>query len=327
MALMLLAYLGAILCKEDSVLLPGVAVALATTRWGNATREERRTWSAGILSVLAVGVLYTIFRTLVLATPQIAGNRYTLTLGPHVGQNLTFFAWHLGALPLSMTVLARLQFPFAFTPAARQLPEWGPARARILAGLAWSAVACLLYLPIPGRPAYGYLYGPGFGIAFAVGHALAFAARTQPSTARRRSPLVPLAVHALLAISLTATVLMENHWHQFGAIQRAAIDTLRREVPDPPPGALFVFLDPGVAETPSGRSLFSLVFEGATTSMLRLITALYALKLVLEARTRPDERGSVTTEHVLWAVAVIAIVAIVVTAVRTYVTTQAGNIQ
>jgi choline-glycine betaine transporter len=61
--------------------------------------------------------------------------------------------------------------------------------------------------------------------------------------------------------------------------------------------------------------------------MLRLITALYALKLVLEARTRPDERGSVTTEHVLWAVAVIAIAAIVVTAVRTYVTTQAGNIK
>lgn len=60
--------------------------------------------------------------------------------------------------------------------------------------------------------------------------------------------------------------------------------------------------------------------------MLRLITALYALKLELEARTRP-ERGSVTTEYVLWAVAVIAIVAIVVTAVRTYVTTQAGNIK
>lgn len=61
--------------------------------------------------------------------------------------------------------------------------------------------------------------------------------------------------------------------------------------------------------------------------MERLITALLALKLELDARARPDERGSVTTEHVLWAVAVIAIVAIVVTAVRTYVTTQAGNIK
>lgn len=41
---------------------------------------------------------------------------------------------------------------------------------------------------------------------------------------------------------------------------------------------------------------------------------------------RADERGSVTIEHVLWAVAVIAIVAIVVAAVKAYVTTQAGNI-
>jgi hypothetical protein len=40
-----------------------------------------------------------------------------------------------------------------------------------------------------------------------------------------------------------------------------------------------------------------------------------------------DERGSVTTEHVLWAVAVIAIVGIVVAAVTTYVKSQAGNIK
>ncbi|QCX27711.1 hypothetical protein [Nocardioides jishulii] len=42
---------------------------------------------------------------------------------------------------------------------------------------------------------------------------------------------------------------------------------------------------------------------------------------------RRDERGSVTTEHVLWAVAVIAIVGIVVAAVTTYVQAQAGKIQ
>jgi hypothetical protein len=35
----------------------------------------------------------------------------------------------------------------------------------------------------------------------------------------------------------------------------------------------------------------------------------------------------VTTEHVLWAVAVIAIVGIVVAAVTTYVKSQAGNIK
>ena len=44
-------------------------------------------------------------------------------------------------------------------------------------------------------------------------------------------------------------------------------------------------------------------------------------------RSGRDERGSVTTEHVLWAVAVIAIVGIVVAAVTTYVRTQAGNIK
>jgi hypothetical protein len=42
---------------------------------------------------------------------------------------------------------------------------------------------------------------------------------------------------------------------------------------------------------------------------------------------RRSERGSVTTEHVLWAVAVIAIVGIVVAAVTTYVKSQAGNIK
>lgn len=40
-----------------------------------------------------------------------------------------------------------------------------------------------------------------------------------------------------------------------------------------------------------------------------------------------DARGSVTTEHVLWAVAVIAIVGIVVAAITAYVRTQAGNIK
>jgi UDP-N-acetylmuramyl pentapeptide phosphotransferase/UDP-N-acetylglucosamine-1-phosphate transferase len=42
---------------------------------------------------------------------------------------------------------------------------------------------------------------------------------------------------------------------------------------------------------------------------------------------RRDERGSVTTEHVLWAVAVIAIVGMVVAAVTSYVKSQAGNIK
>jgi len=62
--------------------------------------------------------------------------------------------------------------------------------------------------------------------------------------------------------------------------------------------------------------------------MNRLIGALIALTLAVETRMpRRAERGSVTTEHVLWAVAVIAIVGIVVAAVKAYVTNQAGNIK
>jgi hypothetical protein len=62
--------------------------------------------------------------------------------------------------------------------------------------------------------------------------------------------------------------------------------------------------------------------------MNRLMAAFIALALALQARiTRRGERGSVTIENVLWAVAVIAIVAIVVAAIKAYVTTQSGNLK
>ena len=62
--------------------------------------------------------------------------------------------------------------------------------------------------------------------------------------------------------------------------------------------------------------------------MNRLLALLLTLQLAVDARLRPrDERGSVTTEHVLWAVAVIAIVGIVVAALKAYVESQAGNIK
>jgi hypothetical protein len=61
--------------------------------------------------------------------------------------------------------------------------------------------------------------------------------------------------------------------------------------------------------------------------MIRLLSALLALKLEVESRLHRDDRGSVTTEHVLWAVAVIAIVGIVVAAVKAYVEAQAGKIR
>lgn len=61
--------------------------------------------------------------------------------------------------------------------------------------------------------------------------------------------------------------------------------------------------------------------------MIRMLDVLLAVQLAVQQRQRRSERGSVTTEHVLWAVAVIAIVGIVVAAVRAYVTTQSGNIK
>jgi hypothetical protein len=61
--------------------------------------------------------------------------------------------------------------------------------------------------------------------------------------------------------------------------------------------------------------------------MIRLLSAMLALRIGLESRLHRDDRGSVTTEHVLWAVAVIAIVGIVVAAVKAYVEAQAGKIK
>jgi hypothetical protein len=43
-------------------------------------------------------------------------------------------------------------------------------------------------------------------------------------------------------------------------------------------------------------------------------------------KPRKSERGSVTIEQVLWAVAVIAIAGIVIAAVKAYVTSQAGKL-
>jgi len=63
--------------------------------------------------------------------------------------------------------------------------------------------------------------------------------------------------------------------------------------------------------------------------ILLQITALHLYDHAPKAspNRRRSERGSVTTEHVLWAVAVIAIVGIVVAAITSYVTKQSGNIK
>ncbi|MFD4323627.1 hypothetical protein ACFWQC_03270 [Nocardioides sp. NPDC058538] len=62
--------------------------------------------------------------------------------------------------------------------------------------------------------------------------------------------------------------------------------------------------------------------------MLRLyILMTTAVTGLLQPPKPKDERGSVTIENVLWAVAVIAIVAIVVAAIRAYVTSESGKLQ
>ncbi|MEU0265153.1 hypothetical protein [Nocardioides sp. NPDC006303] len=65
---------------------------------------------------------------------------------------------------------------------------------------------------------------------------------------------------------------------------------------------------------------------------LRLYTILTLAWFTISDRlrhppSRKDERGSVTIENVLWAVAVIAIVAIVVAAIRAFVTSESGKIR
>ena len=67
--------------------------------------------------------------------------------------------------------------------------------------------------------------------------------------------------------------------------------------------------------------------------MLKLLIALQLAALTalasLENRVtrQRDERGSVTIQEVLWAVAAIAIVGIVVAAIRAFVTSESGKIK
>jgi len=58
------------------------------------------------------------------------------------------------------------------------------------------------------------------------------------------------------------------------------------------------------------------------------LAALTAIASLEDRATRKrDERGSVTIQEVLWAVAAIAIVGIVVAAIRAFVTSESGKIK
>ena len=65
--------------------------------------------------------------------------------------------------------------------------------------------------------------------------------------------------------------------------------------------------------------------------MLHIVATLHTFGLRVTARARArladaPERGNVTIENVLWAVAVIAIVATVVGVIRAFVTSEAAKI-
>ncbi len=67
--------------------------------------------------------------------------------------------------------------------------------------------------------------------------------------------------------------------------------------------------------------------------MLKLFITLHVAALAVIARMEDrivkhrDERGSVTIEQVIWAGAVIVIVAIVVAAIKAFVTSESGKIK
>lgn len=264
-ASMLLAFLVAALCKEESVLLVGATGAMELARFSSLGPRARR---GAIVSAIALAVVtgaYVVFRTQVVPTPQVGETRYHLQLGSHVARNVAFFALHLGALPATALVATALFARTAFAPAARTGESWALARRELSAGVAWAVIALLLYLPIGGRPAYGYLYAPSLAVAYATAHALGWAWRT-----RGRSPLPVALAHATLALVLTGAALAGIGWPRYRTLTAEAFERLDREWPTPPPNARALVLDVGERETFSGRTLYNLVFDGAIGSALRL---------------------------------------------------------
>lgn len=265
---MLAAFVAGALCKEEIVLLPAGLAALEWARRDQWSPAERRAALRSWLALAAVAAAYLVFRTQVLPTPQVGAQRYHLTFGTNVLVSAAFFVVHLGALPMGAWGLTRL-----FWPAAHARDAWSgdagrTARREATAAFAWTATATLLYLPISGRPAYGYYYFPAFGVALAVGRLLAHAA--EHARPARLGAVGALAAHFALALALVSAGLWAGAWHTYRTRTLAVWATLDREFPDPPRDARFVFLDGSGAECFVGRSIFNLVFDGATGPMLRL---------------------------------------------------------
>lgn len=265
---MVFAFVAAALCKEEAILLAPIVGVLEAWRLRNLGARGRRAAMASGAVLAVIAGAYVVFRTQILPTPQEGASRYHLQLGGHVIRNAAFFALHLGALPAAALALTALLRRDAFARERRADATWAHTRDALSAGACWTVVALLLYLPIGGRPAYGYLYAPSFAVAFAVAHGLTWA--WAPARAPRSSPVMPVAFHAGLALALTAAGLIGIGWPRYRELTRDAFAVLDRELPSPPRGARVVFLDLGERETFSGRTLFNLVFDGATGPALRL---------------------------------------------------------
>lgn len=265
-----LALAAGALCKEEIVLLPLVAGALEAARWRTLDPRARRAAIGSIATMFVVALAYAAFRMLVLPAPG-GDNRYHLTLGVHVLRNSAFLVGHLAALPVVALLFARLAMPAAFRPGARSGEAWEHARREMLAGFGWTLAALPLYLPISGRPAYGFLYAPAFGVAYAVAHGLAWASSAAAgATGRPPRAVAVLSVHAGLMTSLALAGMIGVGWPRYAALVRDARATLSRDLPVPPPRARFAFLDGAEPELLSGRTLFNQLFDDACGSLVRL---------------------------------------------------------
>ncbi len=267
-AAMLASFVAGALCKEEIVLLPAALAALEMARWRRLDERQRSAATRSWLALSVTAAVYLWFRTQLLPTPQAGETRYHLQIGTHMFYSVGYFALHLGAMPAVVWAVTRAAWPAAHARSVWDSPQGRAAREEALGAALWAAAAILLYLPISGRPGFGYLYMPAFAVAYGAGRLLAHAA--EHAAPGRAGPAGALAVHGAIATLLTAAGLVAGQRHTFAPLTREAWATLDREWPSPPAGARFVFLDPSGPETFVGRSVFNLVFDGATGSMLRL---------------------------------------------------------
>jgi hypothetical protein len=233
-------------------------------RWPALTAAERRAVVRSWIAISGAVGLYVLFRLIFMPSPQMVGHYFRLSFGTNWLRNASFFALHLGALPLAALVVSRVLYPAAWRPEARAGDAWPPARTHVLAGLGWTAIAMQVYLPIAGH-GYGYLYAPAFGIAYAVSQGLAWAAQVQREArgeARvRLGAMTVIAAWWFVAAVAVGVGLVGNGWPRYRTVARETFATLDRALPVPRPGDRILFLDPERRETLAGRSLFDRVFR------------------------------------------------------------------